>query len=228
MNDADQHNTAVTGQEVIASYVLCYKKYEILYLKQGDADLIKAMLQVYLHILEYQAMVAHYFSLDAFERYARNVPRIDDWTGQLSKIEASDKRCQALLRPIAIQDQKDGILKLEQSLEQRLEEILKQIHAQGATSLPVDLDVSCPPESDGGHLAVLYGQFQGRASVIRLPILDIQNDYQLFHRIRIAYAARFHPLYRPGDGCSTRPWTLNWLQWYSIQRVEYVRVSKYV
>jgi hypothetical protein len=225
LNDADQHNTAVTGQDAIASYVLCYKRYEALYLKKCDADLRKAMVQVYVHILEYQAMAAHYFSLGAFGRWARNIPKIDDWTGQFQKIRLSDERCQALLRPIVIDDQRKDIFNMGERIEQHFMRIQNQIQQQGVSSLIDEPDVRIPAEPGDGHLSVLYGQFQGRASLFKVPILNVENDYELFHRIRIAHMSRYHPLYRPNDGCTIRYLTLNWLQWYSVRRIEYVKVS---
>ena len=58
-----------------------------------NPDFEKAILELYVHILEYQAYLHHYLSQGSFQRGVRNAFKNDDWKVWLDSVKKSESKC---------------------------------------------------------------------------------------------------------------------------------------
>jgi len=99
-NDSQQHKAALEGLEKITDLIDLYAGVEGEYLGQDESTLqtkFAEKLEIfYLEILEYLARAACHFDRDTVQRMLRNIPKIDDWDGQVQKITSSDEACRKI------------------------------------------------------------------------------------------------------------------------------------
>ena len=88
------------GLEKIASLLKLYKLRVSLYVDKQSNDAStrnlsfeNAVIKVYIHILEFQALVVSHLWKGSFRQVARNTVKADDWQGKLDDIERADAEC---------------------------------------------------------------------------------------------------------------------------------------
>ena len=88
------------GLEKIASLLKLYKLRVSLYVDKQPNDVSgrnlsfeNAVINVYLHILEFQARVVSHLWKGSFRQVARNTVKAEDWQGRLDEIEKADAEC---------------------------------------------------------------------------------------------------------------------------------------
>lgn len=228
VNGSEDRNALVTGFEAITILIPRYAEVEAIYLDSDDESsdrrqLRNAIIELYANVLDYQIEVARYFATNSFGHYARAVFKLDDWNDRLQKIKDSDDKCKSLITVLDARFARSGVYMLRNGLNDLDESIRQQIAEITVSRNIVDWDPG--PNTDPGHLSVLYGGSQGRASSFRIALADIQDDEQLFKCIRATYALRQHPLWRREVTHPIKP--LVWLRWYDVQKIEYVKVGSW-
>jgi len=223
VNALKGRGAAITGLEAIAILIPRYAEIEKVYLSNGgeaSEELRNAIVELYTNILEYQIEVARYFAQSAFQRFAKATFQPGDWDDRLQRIKSSDDNCKSLITvcdaAYARSDvcmMKDMLKKLDNGIQQQISAILMSRNL-------VAWDPG--PNSDANYLSVLYSGHHGLASSFRIPLEDIENDEQLFHRIQRDFASRQHRLWKREVRHPTI--SLGWIDWYDVQKIEYVKV----
>ncbi|MCJ1263667.1 hypothetical protein MMC22_003537 [Lobaria immixta] len=87
----------LAGLHCITDLLRLYKIREEIYLQVGDKpalpDFVKAIVELYTDILDYQARVIRYFSHSSAKRGIQSTFEWDDWNGMLARAQNSDTRC---------------------------------------------------------------------------------------------------------------------------------------
>lgn len=217
------------GLEKLAILIPRYEQVEKLYLDNDDQGPAKdqlhaAVVSLYANVLAYQIEVIRYLGRNAIARFAKSALQLDDWREKLQLVENSDARCkasmtiyEAVFARAEVQSLHNRIAEMNDGLNQRIADI---------TTSGSIVDWNPGPNTDPEYLSVLYSPFRGRAGFFRLSLNSVHNDQELFVSMRIIYAQRQHRLWRRDVQPS---WlTLNWVIWYDVKRIEYVKVSEIV
>jgi hypothetical protein len=222
VNALKGRGAAITGLEAITILIPRYAEVEKVYLGNGEEaseELRNAIVELYTNILEYQIEVARYFAQSAFQRFAKTTFQLGDWDDRLQRIKSSDDDCKSLITVCDAAYARSDIcmmksmLKLDNGIQQQISPIL----------MSRNLAAWDPgPNTDVHYLSVLYSGHLGRASSFRIPLADIENDEQLFHRIQRGFASRQHRLWKLEVRHPTI--SLGWIDWYDVQKIEYVKV----
>jgi hypothetical protein len=222
VNALKGRGAAITGLEAITILIPRYAEVEKVYLGNGgeaSEELRNAIVELYTNILEYQIEVSRYFAQSAFQRFAKATFQPGDWDDRLQRIKSSDDDCKSLITVCDAAYARSGVcmmkdrLKLDNGIQQQISAILMSRNL-------VDWDPG--PNTDVHYLSVLYSGHHGQASSFRIPLTDIENDEQLFHRIQRGFASRQHRLWKLEVRHPTI--SLGWIDWYDVQKIEYVKV----
>ncbi|MCJ1466435.1 hypothetical protein MMC07_005054 [Pseudocyphellaria aurata] len=97
LNSSKQKEIMLTGLKSITELLRLYKIREELYLQTADEsprpDLVKAIVELYTDIFEYQVTLILYLSGGSFRRGYQSTFERDNWKGMLDKIQSSHTRC---------------------------------------------------------------------------------------------------------------------------------------
>jgi len=96
VNDSKQQQAALDGLEYIAGLTRRYAEIEHLFLQNGTSrlanDLKRGIVQLYKHVLEYQARATCQFKRRAALQIIRNIGVADGWETILADIKQAETR----------------------------------------------------------------------------------------------------------------------------------------
>ncbi|MCJ1264872.1 hypothetical protein MMC22_004747 [Lobaria immixta] len=97
LNSSKQKEAMLTGLKFITDLLRLYKIREELYLQAANEpahpDFVKATVELYTDILEYQVRLILYFSRSSVKRGIQGTFEWDDWSGMLKRVQNSDAKC---------------------------------------------------------------------------------------------------------------------------------------
>jgi hypothetical protein len=157
-NDSQQHKAALEGLEKITDLIDLYAGVEDEYLGRDEFSPLQTKFAekleiLYFEILEYLAKAACHFDRDTVQRMLRNIPKIDDWDGQVQKIMSSDEACRRFANKFDSQDQRMGTKTIKILLEEqgrKTTELLQEFGRRYDQNAEVISWVS-PVEARNGH-----------------------------------------------------------------------------
>ncbi|KAH0541580.1 hypothetical protein FGG08_003928 [Glutinoglossum americanum] len=133
MNDNMQRTTAIDGLEKISRLIPRYTEIERIYFQGGEftlqGDLEGAIIELYIHILEFEARAACQSSRNIASQTARNAVKADNWEGILGKIGELEAVCEKLTLTIDAEENRAHMRLVENVLDNqnlRLNEQLKK------------------------------------------------------------------------------------------------------
>ena len=99
LNSKHQNEVMLEGLEHVSHLIRLYKIREDLYVDNSTVaaaerkDFEDAVVDLYSHILEYQAQLLWHLSQRAGKRLLRNMAKLDSWTDWLDAVKTCDRKC---------------------------------------------------------------------------------------------------------------------------------------
>ena len=121
LNFSNQEEAAKTGLDKMASAVARYSEMERIYLSERETGLTDTMsicvVELYTKILEYQAVAVCFFRKRTLTRFARAIPKLDDFLGLYQEVIAKDNSCKEIAATLDARMQRTHGTQLHKILE---------------------------------------------------------------------------------------------------------------
>ncbi|KAE8448954.1 hypothetical protein EG329_008750 [Mollisiaceae sp. DMI_Dod_QoI] len=119
LKDAKEHQDAIDGLERVAKILWCYTIAEEGMLPDPNTKSTyrTAVLDLYVTLLQYQAMAARYFGASTIKRIWRNVTTTTTWSDISAKIVVLDNDCRRCISFLGFKEQQRGNVQLMTLLE---------------------------------------------------------------------------------------------------------------
>lgn len=92
-------------------------------------DLKRAIIDVYVSILEYEVRALSYFNQNLLKRFGRNAFKFDNWNAMIEKIKSYDNQCNTLIKLVDIeghQDQSQQVQLLLKELDRKNDTLIHE------------------------------------------------------------------------------------------------------
>ena len=139
MNDSEQGGVLLSGLEMITDLVARHRIVDEHLTRDprpdssdldSDVEYRKILIKLYTKVLEFQAKAACYLSRGTLIRFARNIPKIDDWATLQSSIVRIDTECREYTSFKFAMDQRSSMRSLIELLEEQEERLTDLIANQ--------------------------------------------------------------------------------------------------
>ncbi|KAJ5738870.1 hypothetical protein N7493_002025 [Penicillium malachiteum] len=134
VNDTTQRDDALAGLKTISELVRRFTEVERLYLKDKQEptsqSLEKSIVNLYRHVLEYEARAACQFNRNTALQIARSIVTADKWKSIVDKIKVAETDCEKCMRLLDTKDQRSRFHSLESTMEaqnHRVEDLLRDL-----------------------------------------------------------------------------------------------------
>ena len=173
MNDSEQGGVLLSGLEMITDLVARHRIVDEHLTRDhrpdssnlnSDVEYRKILIKLYTKVLEFQAKAACYLSHGTLIRFARNIPKIDDWATLQSSIVRIETECREYTSFKFAMDQQSSMRSLIELLDEQEERLtnlianqnLQQDAALMVTSLISDISVGQDHEDIRTRLGSQY------------------------------------------------------------------------
>jgi Cdc6-like AAA superfamily ATPase len=121
LKDAKQHQEALSGLERVAKILWCYTIAEqgMLPGPNTKSTYRVAVLDLYVTLLQYQALAARYFGKSTIKRIWHNVTTTTSWSDIAGKIDVLDNDCRRCISFLGFKEQQRGNIQLVKLLEEQ-------------------------------------------------------------------------------------------------------------
>lgn len=114
-----------------------YAEVEDEYLTRGETpamEILAAKIKnLYYQILEFLALAVCQFGRSTIHRILRNIPKIDDWDGQIENIRKSDRTCRRHIDTLNSNTERLGLRAVTNILEEQnrsIQTLVQSLHSQ--------------------------------------------------------------------------------------------------
>ncbi|KAJ9376576.1 hypothetical protein DTO063F5_8745 [Paecilomyces variotii] len=132
-NNEAQRTSLLDGLEYISTTMHSFTVTERIYLAgtltKATSDLKRAIIDVYVPILEYEVRALSYFNKNLLKRFGRNAFKFDDWNGMIDKIKSYETHCNTFITVSDIecrQDQAQRVQLLLEELDRRNDALIRE------------------------------------------------------------------------------------------------------
>ncbi|KAJ9372842.1 hypothetical protein DTO282E5_2569 [Paecilomyces variotii] len=132
-NNEAQRTSLLDGLEYISTTMHSFTVTERIYLAgtltKATSDLKRAIIDVYVPILEYEVRALSYFNKNLLKRFGRNAFKFDDWNGIIDKIKSYETHCNTFITVSDIecrQDQAQRVQLLLEELDRRNDALIRE------------------------------------------------------------------------------------------------------
>lgn len=202
LNDSQQGEALLSGLEMITDLVARHRIVDE-QLNQGpppngsyldsEVEYRKILIKLYTKVLEFQAKAACYLSHGTLTRFARNIPKVDDWSTLQSSIVRIETECREYTSFRFAMKQQSSLRLLIESLDEQEERLtdlianhnLQQDAALMVTGLISDISVGQDHEDvrtrlgsqywDSGRWLFKSHQYRGWVACDRSSVLWLQG-----------------------------------------------------
>ncbi|KAL1868165.1 hypothetical protein Plec18167_008356 [Paecilomyces lecythidis] len=121
-NNESQVTSLLDGLEYISTTMRYFAVVERIYvagtLPDATSDLRRAILDVYVSILEYEVRALSYFNGNRLKRFGRNAFKFDNWNSIIDKIRSHETKCNTLIMLSDIECRQDQAQQVQLFLEE--------------------------------------------------------------------------------------------------------------